>query len=240
MATLAKVAAQPNPATIAGVLARLEEIEAALPRGDGVAWFTRLYLAVTRAVDGAAPKFHDERFLTTLDVVFAGLYFDALRAFTAGPEACPKAWAPLVEARANRHIAPIQFALAGMNAHINRDLPVAVVRTCEALKLDLPGADREHADYEAVNGLLAATEQKVKRQFATGFAGELDAALRAVIGKADDRIAMWNVALARDAAWTQAEALWELRRIPPLASRYLATLDRVVGFAGRGLLIPLL
>ena len=126
-----------------------------------------------------------------------------------------------------------------MNAHINRDLPVAVVRTCNELKLDLPAADAEHRDYEAVNGLLAATEAKVKQWFATGFAGVVDAAVQAVLGKADDRIAMWNVALARDAAWTQAEALWELRRIPPLASRYLDTLDHVVGFAGRGLLVPL-
>jgi hypothetical protein len=126
-----------------------------------------------------------------------------------------------------------------MNAHINRDLPVAIVRTSEALQLDLPGADAEHRDYESVNGLLAATEAKVKQQFASGFVGDVDAAVQAVIGKADDRIAMWNVALARDAAWTQAETLWELRRIPPLASRYLATLDRVVGFAGRGLLVPI-
>jgi len=30
-------------------------------------------------------------------------------------------------------IEPIQFALAGMNAHINHDLPVAIVSTCTEL-----------------------------------------------------------------------------------------------------------
>ena len=30
-------------------------------------------------------------------------------------------------------IEPVQFALAGMNAHINHDLPLAVVSTCSAL-----------------------------------------------------------------------------------------------------------
>jgi hypothetical protein len=32
-------------------------------------------------------------------------------------------------------VAPIQFALAGMNAHINRDLPLALVATCTARKV---------------------------------------------------------------------------------------------------------
>ena len=35
--------------------------------------------------------------------------------------------------RSETHIAPMQFALAGMNAHINHDLPMAVVKTCEDL-----------------------------------------------------------------------------------------------------------
>jgi hypothetical protein len=30
-------------------------------------------------------------------------------------------------------IEPVQFALAGMNAHINHDLPLAMVSTCTAL-----------------------------------------------------------------------------------------------------------
>ena len=44
--------------------------------------------------------------------------------------AMPTAWQPLFERRADPGIEPIQFALAGMNAHINHDLPLAVVATC--------------------------------------------------------------------------------------------------------------
>ncbi len=47
--------------------------------------------------------------------------------------AVPLAWRPLVEQRAAAGIEPIQFALAGMNAHINHHLPLATVNTCTAL-----------------------------------------------------------------------------------------------------------
>jgi hypothetical protein len=49
---------------------------------------------------------------------------------------------------------------------------------------------------------------------------------------------MWDVDRARDAAWTNGQTLWALRDEPPLADAFLLTLDRIVGLAGRGLLIP--
>jgi hypothetical protein len=121
-----------------------------------------------------------------------------------------------------------------MNAHINRDLPVALVATFEELELDLDDAKPELADYRRINTLLEKTEREVKVWFATGFVGIVDSAL----GDVDDRIAMWDVARARDAAWVQAQTLWALRPLPALQGRFLETLDRVVGFAGRGLLVP--
>ena len=228
---LRALAAAKEPTTILEVLERMRAIDAVLPPADGLAWFTKLYLRVTEAVHASLhpQAFRDPRFLAHLDVVFANLYFAALR----GP--APKAWAPLLEARLRRRVAPVQFALAGMNAHINRDLPVALVRTCEELRVELPDAAEQHHDFVTVNGLLAQTEAKVKRWFSTGFVGVVDEAF----GKADDRVAIWNVGRARDAAWVQAETLWALRAVPALQHRYLDALDRTVGFAGRGLLVPL-
>lgn len=218
--------------TVADVIDRLRAIDASLPANDGVAWFTKLYLRVTEAVEAEVAEalgVRDPAFLSRLDVVFANLYFDAL-----GRANGPKAWAPLFEARSTRGIAPIQFALAGMNAHINRDLPVALVATFEELGLDLEDAKEELADFRRVNTLLEKIEREVKVWFATGFIGIVDSAL----GDVDDRIAMWDVANARDAAWVQAQTLWALRPLPVLQRRFLETLDRVVGFAGRGLLVP--
>jgi hypothetical protein len=51
---------------------------------------------------------------------------------------------------------------------------------------------------------------------------------------------MWNVRRAREAAWVNAETLWHVRDVPLLRSRYLLALDRMVGLAGRGLLVPVL
>ena len=229
------LAADP-PTTIDGVVERLGAIDAALPAGDGVSWFAKLYLEVTRTVgtEMIPGSFRDPAFLLQLDLAFAGLFFDTLRRSLQAPPATPKAWAPLLDARATPGIAPIQFALAGMNAHINRDLPIALVTTCERAGVDLAAAAPERADFERVNSLLAATEQRVKGLFATGLVGFVDSAL----GSVDDRIAMWNVGRARDAAWVQALTLWTLRVIPELQREAIETLDHVVGFAGRGLLVP--
>lgn len=224
------------PTTIVDVVERLRAIDDMLPVGDGVGWFAKLYLEVTKDVGSAVVPggFRDATFLAQLDVAFASLFFDALRLSARDPSETPRAWAPLIEARRERDIAPIQFALAGMNAHINRDLPAAIVSACEQAGLDLENAAPEYADFVRVNSLLEATEARVKVWFATGFVGIVDVAL----GDVDDRIAMWNVGRAREAAWVQAQTLWALRSLPELQTQFLATLDHVVGFAGRGLLVP--
>jgi hypothetical protein len=212
--------------TIADVIVRMRAIGNELPRRDGVASFTRLYLAVTETVS-QADGFASPEFLARLDVRFANLYFEAL-------EDPPRAWVPLLEARTRPGVAAIQFALAGMNAHINRDLPLALVETCEELGLVLDRHGPEHADFLAVNRLLLMTERRVKHEFLTGDLAVADEAL----GEVDDVIAIWNVERARDAAWTNAETLWSLRASPDLADAFLLALDRMVGFAGRGLLRP--
>jgi hypothetical protein len=93
-------------------------IDSSLPDSDGVKWFNRLYLQVARSVKQAVnpPVFRDARFMSELDVVFANLCFAAIAAGDMDPSRAPSAWRPLLRARRN-------CAIAGMNAHINRDLP---------------------------------------------------------------------------------------------------------------------
>ena len=217
------------------VLAVMRAIDGTLDPRDGISCFNRLYLAVTEGVLAAASQnqYRNARFITTLDVAFANLYFAALRAFDLGAGDVPHAWAPLFEARARPHIAPIQFALAGMNAHINRDLPVALVTTFEAL--GMPGGDPEsHADYEQVNDLLATVEKQIKDGYLCLLARSIDPGFHG----ADDVVAMWSVRTARNGAWTNADALWHLRGVAGLRQKYLDGLDRMTGFAARGLLLP--
>jgi hypothetical protein len=227
-----------NPAgRVTEVIARLRAIDRALPPGDGVRAFTTLYLAVTEAVHEAAKpgEFEDPPFVRRLDVIFANLYFDALRGLVLAAAPVPKAWAPLLEARTAAGVIPLQFALAGMNAHINRDLPLALVRTCEARGIEPRRRSPQRRDYRRIDPLLAQVQERVKGELLTGSLVDADVAL----GELDDLLAMWKVERARDAAWAQAETLWALRGLPQLRAHFLRTLDGTVGFAGRGLLRPL-
>jgi hypothetical protein len=145
----------------------------------------------------------------------------------------PRCWAPLFDARHDPRIAPLQFALAGMNAHIGHDLPVGVVDTCQALGVVPANDSGQHQDYNAVNAILGQTEASTKQWLLTGAIKELDHAVAPV----DDAAAIWSIERARDAAWIHAEVLWRLRAVPELTNGYLDVLDSTVGMENRALLL---
>jgi hypothetical protein len=111
---------------VATVIERMTKIRDGLDPRDGVACFNRMYLQVTELVGQNLVEgfFEDNAFIERLDVIFAGLYFRNVDAVESGQQADPS-WQPLFDARSNRVVWPIQFAFAGMNAHINHDLPLA-------------------------------------------------------------------------------------------------------------------
>ncbi|MGH2687770.1 MAG: DUF5995 family protein [Actinomycetota bacterium] len=226
----------PAVRSVPEAVARMEAIAALLPPDDGLACFNRMYLMVTQLVGAqiTAGFFADRPFMDRLDVVFANLYFGTVRASATRPQRAPRAWAALLERRTVTEVLPIQFALAGMNAHINHDLPLALVSTCSALRTS-PGAGSHRRDYRRVNTLLARAEEEVRESFETGLLLEIDRRVRV-----ENVIGNWSIGSARDAAWANATALWAIRDIPPLRSEFTKALDRTVGFAGRGLLTPVL
>ena len=133
---------------IEAVAARMETIAAPLQEDDGVHRFNELYLAVTRAVakESVTATFEDAAFISRLDVIFADPHFAAVDDLDAGRKPS-RAQAPLFEARAKQGIAPLQFAIAGMNAHINHDLVLALVTTTKELGHDLDRDTAQHRDY---------------------------------------------------------------------------------------------
>lgn len=222
---------------IKAVAARMEAIAAPLGPDDGVRRFNELYLAVTvevARVEAQTATFEDPAFTARLDVIFADLYFAAVDADAAGREV-PKAWAPLFEKRAVRGIAPLQFAIAGMNAHINHDLALALVATTKEFGVTLDRDTPEYRDYLLVNGILERVQDEIKDRFTTGAIKQIDKAG----GRVDDMFASWSVARARDNAWVQAQTLHALEGSGFLHKQFLAALGRNVGFAGRTLLTPL-
>src|SRR5262245_12509878 len=229
---------KPTPvSSIDDVLSIMSAIDSRLPDSDGLKWFNRLYMRVTRSVKQAVtpPTFRDAQFMSELDVIFANLYFSAIAAGDADPSCAPSAWRPLLRARQNCGIARLQFALAGMNAHINRDLPQGIVQVFEALGGDPTSDEVRRQDFDSVNDLLERVEDEVKQEFSVGLVAVVDTAA----GSVDDVAAMFKVRVARAAAWTNAEVLWTLRPTPHIRDAFFDTLDRSTGLAARGLLAPL-
>ncbi|TDE98978.1 hypothetical protein EXU48_01965 [Occultella glacieicola] len=225
---------EPAPAEqhpdIESLLVHLDLLGSGFPTGDGVGAFHAMYRRVTALVGDeiTAGRFADREFLTRLDVVFAGYYLEAASAPSPN-----RAWAPVFADRADSRRAPIQFALAGMNAHINHDLGLAVVRTCRQLGLtpDSPGV---RADYRRVTDVLALVQEEVRQSFLSGLALEADRRFAPVA----NLIATWSIAKAREAAWANAEVLWELRGSGSVEAAYLDSLAGSVGMVGRYLLTP--
>jgi hypothetical protein len=221
--------------TVGDVIACMRSVDGLLPPDDGLKWFNILYLMVTEEIerDLVAHRWADEVWLHRLDVEFARLYFDAIVQWLQDPATCPRAWTPLFERRYSPGVARVQFGMAGMNAHINRDLALAVVRTCEACGNVPRRGTAQHADYDRVNKILEEVEIRAMKRMATGLIGQVASHL----GRVADVVAMWNVRTARDAAWLNSEVLWTLRPLPELGTSYLGMLDRMTGLAGRGLLV---
>jgi len=224
----------PPASTVDEVIARMNAIDAALPASDGIACFNRMYLSVTLAVRDHIEQgtFGDPDFMTRLDVEFANLYFAAVTSLSSAPAAPPAAWKPLLAARSTPGIEPIQYALAGMNAHINHDLPLAVVAACAGLRT-APEAGSHHADYQLVDALLAAAEQSVRESFEPPAVVVVDHHVAAVV----NLLANWSITTARDVAWDTTLALWQVRDFTIAVQLLTGALARTVAMASRGLLL---
>jgi len=232
---LLQIVTATQPATIPGVIQVMESIDALLPNDDGLKWFNKLYLLVTQAIDSQPPviPWSDPAWLTQLDVIFAGFYLQAIASFLNDSPETPSSWDALFEARNNPGIDRIQFALAGMNAHINHDLALALLATDSQMNVQPGLQSSQHDDYQRVNTILAQVLPAALQVLATGILG----VLAQDTGKIGRLLAIWDVGVARDGAWAFADYLRALPAlVQPLA---LKIQDQTTGLAGRGLLLPL-
>ncbi|MFK0153018.1 DUF5995 family protein [Streptomyces sp. NPDC090499] len=218
-------------APVGSVVARMRALDTTLPERDGIAVFNRVYLTVTEEVERRldAGRFADPRAAATLDVRFAERYLAAVDAEAAGrrPPAC---WRPLFQFRRHPGVRPLQFALAGINAHIGHDLAVAVVDACHALRCE--PADLED-EFDRVGDLLVSLEERVREDLMPG------PDLLQIADPLTHLLGSWSLERARDATWAAARALWALRGVEDLAEEFTERLDAAVGLAGRMLLTPL-
>jgi Family of unknown function (DUF5995) len=224
-----------TPHSVADVLHTMQTIEETCVDGDGLKWFNWLYSSVTGAVETriASGGFTDPAWLAELDVQFAQLYFSALGTALSG-QSPPDCWQVLFSRRDQVATARIQFALAGINAHINHDLPLALVATCQATGTVPQHGGTNYNDYTALNTTLDSLVDSAKQTLNVRLLGD---ALPPV-SHLEDTIAAWKVSAAREAAWKNAELLWHLRAEPELSAGFMATLDGLAAVTSKVLLVP--
>ncbi|NJQ03092.1 hypothetical protein HCK00_21775 [Streptomyces sp. PLAI1-29] len=174
-------------------------------------------------------SFTDPGAVAGLGARLAGRYLAAVEADAAGlrPPAC---WRPLFRQRHHPGVLPVQFALAGVNAQIGHDLPLAVVDTCAALGR-APGTPC--ADHERMDDLLAVREERIREDLMPG------PDLLDVADPLTHLTGAWRPSRARDEAWAAARVLWELRRADGPREEFRQRLDTGTGVVGRFLLTPL-
>jgi hypothetical protein len=219
------------PTTIEQVIEIMQQIDDCISNSDGLKWFNRLYLSVTQQVDlQPVGYWKDPSWLMSLDIVFAGFYLRALAGLLSDDLSVPSSWTAMYEARSRPGVDRIQFALAGMNAHINHDLALALLAV-DAQTGVVPGpASPQHVDYQAVNFLLNSMMPSALQMLASDTLG----VLAEDTGKVGRLLAFWDICQVRDIAWDFANHLRDLSG--PIRQAALDAQDQMTGVLGRAIL----
>ncbi len=134
--------------------ARLDALPPASPRQPFLSTYLRTTQAVGDTVD--AGKFLDPAWVEQWDVIFAELYLRAHDAFVAGEsQAVPRPWR--LAFTAPDDLPALRHVLLGINAHVNYDLPQAMLAVISPADFD----DEElvqsrRRDHESIDEVLAS------------------------------------------------------------------------------------
>jgi Family of unknown function (DUF5995) len=205
---------------IARMAALLEPLQAA---GDQRQYFHATYQRTTIAVAEELKRggFADTEWVERWDVAFADLYLDALEGALAGAEPA-RPWSIAFGAPAN--LPPLRHVLLGMNAHINYDLPQALLAVISDEQFDDPVLlARREADHRAIDHVLASRVAAEDDEL-TSISGPiplLDRLLRPFNRLGTQRF----LREARQKVWANAIALSRARRQGP--DTYVAVLAQL-------------
>ncbi len=195
---------------IARMAATLELLQA---QGDQRQYFHATYQRTTIAVAEELQRggFSDAGWVERWDIAFADLYLDALETSLAGqPPAGP--WDIAFSAPAD--LPPLRHVLLGMNAHINYDLPQALLAVITDEQFDDAALlARREADHRTIDDVLAsrvaAEDDELTR--ISGPTSLLDQLLRPLNRLGTQRF----LREAREKVWANTIALSQARRQGP-------------------------
>ncbi|WP_230203308.1 DUF5995 family protein [Parafrankia discariae] len=189
-------------ATIARMQGRYDGLVASC---DHNAVFALTYLRTTeeyRRVAAEPGFFDDVSYVNTEDAVFAAYYFQAYDAWQAGPgTAVPRAWAIAFDAAQQRRLAGAGDLLLGMNAHVNRDLPLVLA----SLGLVTADGRSRKPDHDQVNVMLNRVVGPLLHEAANRLDPSIDN-IATPLGLSYTAL-MQILVVWREAAWRNAERL---------------------------------
>jgi hypothetical protein len=217
---------------IDSLITRMEELLVQLQASadmEGSALFLATYLRTTRAVaaDLQAGAFIDPTWTEQWDIAFASLYLDALEEWTSRGSA-PEPWRIAFSAgRGEERLPPLRHVLLGMNAHINYDLPQALLAAITDEEFDDDAlVARRRTDHEHIDELLAsrvkAEDLELRKVEQPGDRTLLDRALTPFNRRASRQF----LKEAREKVWHNALVLSHARRADNLDER-LRELERL-------------
>ena len=205
-----------TPGPITAVLAALQDRLDALPPGHpSQREFLATYRRTTQAVGAAIGDglFEDPGWVGQWDAVFARLYLDAFDARVAGRGRVPRPWRLAFDAPPS--LPPLRHVLLGVNAHLNYDLPQALLAVIPDADFANPGMlARRRRDHERIDlvlsGRVAAEDKELG---ATSPPSLLDRALRPVNRRGSQRL----LREARLKVWHNTRELHRARLLGPEA-----------------------
>lgn len=198
---------------IVSVAAELREV--AEGSADASGYFPAMYAGVTArlAAQVGAGGFTDGGRMERFACEFAGRYLVPRR----GTGEVPACWRAAFDVADDPSLLIVQHLLLGINAHVNHDLPLAVIAVAEQ-----HGAlASARGDFDTVNDVLAAQQTHVLSAL-----GRVSRWVNVAAGLGGGRLFHFSLRRARTEAWAAAERLWLL----DAAGRrsYMAELDRLV------------
>jgi hypothetical protein len=139
------------------------------PACDHNAVFALAYLRTTQTYRWARDQsgyFADTPWVNHEDAVFAKYYFAAYDNWAAGDRGdVPQAWLIAFDTAAARQVNGSGDLLLGMNAHVNRDLPI----TLAAIGMATPDGQSRKPDHNKVNQFLNTVLQPLLEELAARF-----------------------------------------------------------------------
>lgn len=203
------------------------------PARDFLATYLRTTAAVAAAID--AGLFEDPAWVGRWDLVFAHLYLDALDAYLSEDSRPSRPWRLAFGAAPG--LPPLVNVLLGVNAHINYDLPQALVAVISDAEFSDPSLlARRRRDHERIDGILsgrvAAEDVEISARSVRTL---LDRVLRPINRWASRRF----LKEAREKVWGNTVELWRAKSIGPDAySSRLAELEVLSAAKISDLLLP--